>query len=413
MVAGGVTFGPRPFELDPIPRILTRQEWEALGRGLVQRARALEAFVDDAYGAWRIVEAGAMPARVISSCSFFEPRLREVALPGRRLAVCGFDVIRDPEGEFMVLEDNLRTPSGIVYALAARELGGQELADAAGMPIAPVDSAPALLADALREALPDVAEPRMVLLADGSGVAFAEHARIAKALGAAPATPEELRLREGQVRLADDRGEPPIDLIYRRSDEDRLWEHQSGERTALGRVLAEPVLAGRVAVANAFGTGVGDDKLTHGYVERMIRFYLSEEPLLRSVPSVDLEPREQRTVALEHLDEMVVKPRDGAGGEGVVVPDDSDSTARAAAREAVQAAPGEIVAQERIAISTLPCVSESGALEPRRVDLRTFALASPGGFRVAPCALTRFAARGSAKVNSSAGGGGKDTWVLA
>ena len=411
--AEGMTFGERPFDLDPVPRVITAAEWDALEAGLVQRARALEAFVDDVYGDQRIVRAGVVPARVIETCSFYEPALRGAPVPGRRLAICGFDVVRDGSGELMVLEDNVRTPSGIAYALAAREIWGAGLAERAGTAPAPVDGVPAGLAAALREVASEgEVSGESVVLTDGPGGAHYEHARLARETGALLATPDDLeRTAAGGVTLAG----APVSLIYRRTNEDRLWDPESGDETPLGALLGHAVLAGKVAVANAFGSGVGDDKLTHGYVERLIRFYLSETPLIASVPSVDLEGAGQPAATLANLDELVVKVREGEGGEGVSVPDEVGAAGRERLRRTVRESPEDLVAQEVVALSAAPCVDPEapGCLAPRLVDLRAFALACPGGFRLAPAALTRFAAPGSAKVNSSSGGGAKDTWVVA
>lgn len=407
--ADELTFDGHSFRLDPIPRILARQEWQRLEAALCQRARALEEFVADAYGERRIVKAGVIPARVIETCGYYEPRLAGVRVPGRRIAVIGFDVVRDERGELHVLEDNLRTPSGIVYALAAREIWGEGLAQRAGYRIAPVAGVIDLIGQALREADPNGSGVTAVLT-HGWGGAFIEHERIARELGLPLLTPAELEARDGSVWTPD--GER-IGVVYRRTDEDRLWGAETGEETELGAALGEAVLRGNVAVVNAFGSGVGDDKLTHGYVERMIRFYLSEDPLIRSVPSVDLEVAGEPAATLAHIDEMVVKPREGEGGAGVAVPDDVDAGERERLRRAVRENHEELVAQEALPLSTAPCVADDGAIEPRLIDLRAFALACPGGYRLAPCALTRFAPEGSAKVNSSAGGGAKDTWVVA
>ena len=404
----GLSFDERTFELDPIPRIVESEEWELLGRGLAQRARALEAFLVDAYSGRRIVQAGVMPERVIETCAFYDPELRGAALPGRPLAVCGFDVVRDETGELLVLEDNARTPSGIAYAVAAREVIGDELARACGFHVQPLDTVWQLLAVALREAAPGVSDAVIAVLTDGPGGAYSEHQWAAREIGAPLVTVDDLELHGGAVRLrADGRR---VDVVYRRSNEDRLRD-ESGALTHVGELLAEPVASGAVAVANAFGAGVADDKQTHAYVESMVRFYLGEEPAIRSVPSVDLGTGAAATLA--NLDEMVVKPREGEGGHGVVVPGEAGPERREAVRQAVREAPDEHAAQQAVELSTLPVIADDGSLEPRTSDLRAFALAAPGGFELAPCALTRFAAAGSLKVNSSSGGGGKDTWALA
>lgn len=404
-----LTFDGHAFRLDPIPRIVAHDEWQRLEAALCQRARALEAFVDDAYGERRIVKAGVVPARVIETCGYFEPRLAGVRVPGRRLAVIGFDVVRDEHGDLHVLEDNLRTPSGIVYALAAREIWGEELAKRAGYEVAPVAHAIKCVGEALRQADPECSNATVVLT-HGAGGAFIEHERVARELALGVYTPVDLVARDGAVWTP---GGERIGIVYRRTDEDRLWDADSGAETELGAVLGDAVLRGSVAVVNAFGSGVGDDKLTHGYVERMIRFYLSEDPLIRSVPSVDFDVPGEPAGTLANLDEMVVKPREGEGGTGVAVPGEIDAGEREQLRRALRANHEGLVAQPALALSTAPCVTDDGEVEPRLIDLRAFALACPDGFRLAPCALTRFAAEGSAKVNSSAGGGAKDTWVLA
>lgn len=323
--------------------------------------------------------------------------------------------MRAGDGALMVLEDNLRTPSGIAYALAARE------AVDAGLPSSPPPDrldprrALPLLADALRASAPeDVERPHVALLSDGpSNSAWYEHRALAAALDVPIVRPDDLVLDGDRLCARRDAGPAqPIDVVYRRTDEDRL-RMPSGEPTWLAEKLLAPLLAGRLAVVNPFGTGVADDKLAHVYVERMIRFYCDEEPLLESVRGYDLGDPDVLDAVFPRLDELVVKPRSGHGGAGVVVCPRVSPRTREDVRRAVAARPGDFVAQELVELSTEPTVC-NGRLEPRHVDLRPFVIGIGGTAVAAPVALTRVAlTRGSLIVNSSRNGGGKDTWLLA
>jgi uncharacterized circularly permuted ATP-grasp superfamily protein len=411
----GVGFGGgrdrSPFLVDPVPRVIEVDEWDRLARGLAQRGRALAAFVDDVYGERAIVAAGVLPERVIATAEHLEPDLAGVP-QARRGWVAGLDLVRDCDGELMVLEDNVRTPSGIAYAIAARD------AVDACLPSPPPPGrldprgALALLADALRRSAPaqtDAERPQVVLLSDGpANSAWYEHRALAAALDMPLVRPEDLR-RDGDRLYAGTAR--PVDVVYRRTDEDRLRDDDD-EPTWLAEKLLEPLRAGTLAVVNPLGGGVADDKVAHAYVERMIRFYCGEEPLIASVTTYDLGDPAVLDEVFGRLDELVVKPRGGYGGEGVVVCPRVSPRTREDVRRAVAADPDGYVAQELVELSTEPTVC-GGRLEPRHVDLRPFVIGVGDSAVAAPVALTRVAlARGSLIVNSSRDGGGKDTWLL-
>ncbi|MDX6676912.1 MAG: hypothetical protein QOE31_964 [Solirubrobacteraceae bacterium] len=415
----GVTFnsgdGAMPFVVDPVPRVITAQEWDALAPGIAQRVRALEAFVQDAYGERRIVDAGLIAARTIDDAKGYEPDLRGRLPHGvAAIGVAGLDLVRDRDGDFLVLEDNLRTPSGFAYAAAARAvLDSEPLPTDDRRPFA--DAAFAALASTIAAAVPDGGDPQAAaVLTDGPDAsAYYEHAEVARRLGLALVTPADLELHDNRlVRRARRGRRRPVDVIYRRCDEDRMRD-DDGNRTALAELLAEPWLDGRVGLVNAFGMGVADDKAIHAHVETMISFYLGEQPLLRSVRTHDLGDPEHRRRALAQIERLVVKPRFGQGGAGVVICPHASDEDVAKIVEQIEREPERFVAQETIALSRHPTMMVDGSLAPRYVDLRPFAFATADGVRVPAGGLTRVAlAEGSMVVNSSQDGGGKDTWVL-
>jgi uncharacterized circularly permuted ATP-grasp superfamily protein len=425
LTAAGVTFGAgvaaAPFQLDPVPRVLPAEEWRGLAAGLEQRMLALNAFLVDAYGERRMVDAGLIAAEVIDGAEGYEPELQGRFPGGAAPAgVAGLDVVRDADGALLVLEDNLRTPSGLAYAVAARsavdgvlpapEGGVEEL----GGPLF------AALRSVLREAAPSGSpcsgEPSVVVLSDGPEAAgWWEHAELARRIGAPVVTLDELERRDGRVwaRAAGDRPGPsrPVDVVYRRCDEDRLRDER-GALTAVGEALLEPWLHGLVAVVNAFGTGLGDDKLVHAHVEDMVRFYLGEEPLVRSVETLDLGQPAALEEVLGGLRRFVVKPRAGAGGAGVVVCEHAEEHDLERLAAQLAAEPGASIAQRTVPLSRHPTVVD-GRLEPRHVDLRPYVLSTASTCRAAPGGLTRVAwDRDALVVNSHQNGGCKATWVL-
>jgi uncharacterized circularly permuted ATP-grasp superfamily protein len=385
-----------PFRVDVVPRLLTSAEWEPLAAGLEQRVRALDAFLADAYGERRIVAEGVMPERILAGAEHFEPELADLPAPRTRVALAGLDVIRCGDGGFRVLEDNLRTPSGLAYAFAARDAITPLLGNGA----VPFERpAVELLGRALRAAAPCGGEPRVVLLSDGpSNTAWWEHERLADLLGIPLVTLEDLRPAS-------------VDVVYRRTDEDTL-RGDDGELTRVGGALLGALRAGTLTCVNALGNGVADDKLVHCYVEDMIRFYLGEEPLVRSVSTYDLTRPGCLEEVLDRLDEMVVKPRAAYGGEGVFIGPAADDAERERIAHAIREDPESWIAQETVYFSRHPTVID-GALEPRHVDLRAFVTYDGERATAIPGGLSRVAfEEGALVVNSSQGGGAKDTWVL-
>lgn len=413
VAAAGLGFGPgREIAVDPVPRLIAAAEWERLEPGLLQRARALNAFLADAYGEQRIFEAGAVPRHLLETAEGYEPAMRGLIDPAVPPAtVAGLDLIRDEGGELRVLEDNLRMPSGAAFALAVREAVAPEIE----VPLRPrrIDGYGELLRTAILAAAPAGRdEPLAAILSDGpEGGTWYEHRRFGRELGMAVVTPDLLEIDRGRLYARQGRERVQIDVVYRRLDEDRL-SGPDGSPTPLGELLLPALRAGRLGCANAFGTGLADDKLAHAYVEPMIGFYLGEEPLLRSVPSYDLAEEAGRRAAMERLDELVIKPRGGFGGHGVTIMPRATEPQRRRALGLLRRRPEGFIAQETVEISSHPTVCGAG-LQPRRVDLRPFVLSRSDGGAAMPGGLTRFArGAGELVVNSSQGGGCKDTWVL-
>jgi uncharacterized circularly permuted ATP-grasp superfamily protein len=415
-IAFGSGNGEPAFRIDPIPRLIDAGEWQGLSAGVAQRVRALEMFVRDAYGDRRIVQAGVMPLACLESAPHYEPLLMGMGEQIESwITVAGLDIVRDSDGSFKVLEDNLRTPSGIAYAVATREVMGAHLPPPRGLRVRSLDTAFQTLGEGLRAAAPATAgdQPTVVLLSDGSSnSAFYEHATIASHLHVPLVLVEQLSVRRGRLYAQLEQGEASVDVLYRRTDEDRLSDEQ-GKLTGIAQLLLDPVLKGTLACVNAFGTGVADDKLVHAYVEEMVRFYLGEEPLLRSVPTYDPCQPGMLEKILGRLDELVVKPRSGFGGYGVVIGPHARAEDLRSTAAMLTAAPERFVAQETVMLSRHPTVTD-GELALRHIDLRPFAISGGGEVQVPPGGLTRVAfAEGALVVNSSQNGGSKDTWVLA
>jgi uncharacterized circularly permuted ATP-grasp superfamily protein len=402
-----------PFRLDAVPRLIELEEWAPLAAGLSQRVRALDRFVADVYGAREIVDAGVVPARAVDSCDHYEPLAARFPATSVRIGVAGLDVVRDPDGRFLVLEDNVRAPSGFAYVFPAREALDLRLPGRLADGRVQFEPAIDMLARSLRAAAPDGAgDPSIVLLSDGpSASAWYEHERLARELEIPLVELGDLSVRDGRLVARAANTRIPVDVVYRRTDEDRLTD-ESGELTDVGAAMFEPLSRGTLACVNAFGAGVADDKLIHAYVEDMVRFYLDEEPLLGSVRTYDPGIREHREEIVERIGELVVKPRAGYGGEGVVVGPHAEAADLREMARAVAERPADHVAQEMVMLSTHPTVVD-GRLEPRHVDLRPFAFGGADG-EVAPGGITRVALdRGALVVNSSQRGGAKDTWVTA
>lgn len=409
----GLDFGPgRPMTVDPVPRAISAGEWAALEAGLLQRTKALNSFLLDAYGGQRIFDAGIVPRRLLETSSGYEPQMQGLLDPGVPPAtVAGLDLVRGADGALRVLEDNLRMPSGASYAVAVRE-AVEPLLGASVQPRG-LGGHAGTLGAAIRAAAPDGRDdPAAAIVSDGpdSG-AWYEHRRLGRELGIPVVVPDELEVERGRLFARHSRERRQLDVLYRRLDEDRL-STPGGSLTDLGELLLPALKSGRLRCVNAFGSGLADDKLAHAYTESMVRFYLGEEPLLRSVPSFDLSEADAREAAMERLDELVIKPRDGFGGKGVTIMPRATEPQRRRAIGLVRRRPAGFVAQETVELSSHPTVCE-GRLRPRRVDLRPFVVSSTAGASAMPGGLTRYA-RGANEmiVNSSAGGGCKDTWVI-
>jgi uncharacterized circularly permuted ATP-grasp superfamily protein len=416
MAAIGMTFrsveGDERFLVDPVPRVISAEEWARLASGLAQRVRALNAFVADVYGERRIVSDGVVPERVVETAPYFEPLMDGFRPPNDIwIGVAGPDVVRTAAGEFQVLEDNVRSPSGFVYALAIREALAARLDGAVAGLARPLDETPDWLAATFSAATPAAAggEPQAIVATDGvHSSAYWEHRWLATHLAIPLAEQHELERHDRHLWLRPPgaRTRRRVDVVYNRTSTDRL-------DSVLGQLLLEPLRAGTLGMVNAFGAGVADDKLTHAYVEDMVRFYLGEEPELRSVQTLDLGRPEVLDEALDQFDDLVIKPRRGYGGIGVVICRDAGAADVEAARRAVRAHPAGYIAQRLVCLSTHPTVVDGG-LARRHVDLRPYVfLGADAETHVMPGGVTRVALQeGALIVNASQNGGAKDTWVL-
>ncbi len=401
--------GPEEFTLDLVPRLLEAAVWEELEAGLLQRAAALNAFIRDTYSEQLIVREGAVPARLIETSENFEAEMVGVEIRGRHAPVIGFDVVRGEDGAFRILEDNCMNPSGIAYALAARNAVDTFVALQPPAERRDIAYAVELLSKVLADAAPPgESDPSVALISEGDeNGAWYEHVTLAERLGIPIVHPDDLEVRGGRLYGASAGGRSvELDVIYLRDNVAKLRDEEG--RPTWQHALLEPVRGGNLGTVSAFGSGVGDDKLTHAYSEELIRFYLGEEPVIPTVRTYDMAVEEQRSEVFERIDEMVVKPRAELGGRGVVIGSQSSAEEREEVMRLVRETPEDFVAQETVQLSTHPTYRD-GAFEPRHVDLRAFAY----GDEIAPGGLTRVALeRGSLVVNSTQGGGAKDTWVL-
>ena len=403
-----------PFDI--VPRILPADEWAVLERGLQQRVRALNLFLNDIYHDQAILNEGLIPPRKVLENTQYRAVMHGLNVrKGIYAHIAGVDIVRAGKGEFYVLEDNLRVPSGVSYMLEDRKVMMRLFPELfARYQVAPVDHYPDLLLDTLRQAGPeDVADPVVALLTPGQfNSAYFEHTFLAQQMGVELVEGQDLFVRDEIVYMRTTAGPKRVDVIYRRIDDDFLDPRVFRPDSVLGVPgLFSAYKAGRVTLANAIGTGVADDKSMYPHVPDMIRFYLAEEPILNNVPTYQLRKKEDLQYTLEHLHELVVKEVHGSGGYGMLVGPASTMTQRAEFRELILAHPDKYIAQPTLALSTCPTFVESG-IAPRHIDLRPFVL-SGKEVRMVPGGLCRVAMReGSLVVNSSQGGGTKDTWVL-
>jgi uncharacterized circularly permuted ATP-grasp superfamily protein len=415
-VNGDTTGAERLIPFDILPHVIPLEEWRRLQTGLIQRVRALNMFLHDVYHDAEIVQAGKIPAQKVFENAQYRPEMRGIDLPDQVYAhIAGIDIVRAGRGEYYVLEDNLRTPSGVSYMLENRKMTMRLMPELfARQPIAPVEHYPDLLLEMLRSvAPPSVLDPTVVVLSPGQyNSAYFEHVFLAQQMGVEVVEGADLFVKDDLVFMRTTTGPQRVDVIYRRIDDDFLDPLAFRKDTVIGVPgLVSVYRRGRVTLANAIGTGVADDKSVYPYVPEMIRFYLGEEPLIANVPTYLLERKVDLDYVLAHLDELVVKEAQGSGGYGMLIGPRASYEEREAYRQRVLADPAKFIAQPTLALSTCPTFVEQG-VAPRHIDLRPFILSGKEVVMV-PGGLTRVALKeGSLVVNSSQGGGTKDTWVV-
>jgi uncharacterized circularly permuted ATP-grasp superfamily protein len=422
----GITFavyGDREAEerlipFDIIPRILSGREWAHLARGLEQRVRGLNLFLKDIYGPCEILRAGIVPPDLVFLNPHFRPQMSGLPLKNDiYVQVAGIDVVRVDDQDFYVLEDNLRTPSGVSYMLENREVMMRLFSDLVGRQrVRPIENYVDELLGTLKSVAPGstLSDPTVVLLTPGPlNSAYYEHSFLADRMGVELVEGRDLFVRDEMVYMRKTEGPKRVEVIYSRIDDDFLDPLVFRPDSSLGVPgLMAAYRAGNVAIANAPGTGVADDKAMYSYVPEIIRFYMGEDPILKNVPTWRCREPEALSYVLDHLHELVVKVVSGSGGYGMLVGPHSTSEAREHFRARILADPDNYIAQPTLALSTSPIFTKKG-LAPRHVDLRPFVLTGRDGVRLVPGGLTRVAlTEGSLVVNSSQGGGTKDTWVL-
>ena len=403
-----------PFDI--IPRIIPAAEWAQLETGLEQRVRALNMFIHDIYHEQNIVKAGVIPAEQIFKNAQYRPEMQGISVASDIYAhIAGIDIVRAGEGEFYVLEDNLRVPSGVSYMLENRKMMMRLFPELFSRhKIAPVEHYPDMLLDNLRSVAPlGVSDPTVVVMTPGMyNSAYFEHAFLAQQMGVELVEGKDLFVNDNAVYMRTTRGPKRVDVIYRRIDDDFLDPLSFRSDSTLGVPgLLSVYREGRVTLANAIGTGVADDKSIYPFVPDMVRFYLSEEPILNNVPTWQCRKKEELEYTLAHLPELVVKEVHGAGGYGMLVGPASTKEEIESFRQRLLARPDGYIAQPTLALSACPTYVES-SIAPRHIDLRPFVL-SGKTISMVRGGLTRVALKeGSLVVNSSQGGGTKDTWVL-
>ncbi len=405
-----------PFDI--IPRILSAREWRKLSRGIEQRVRAINAFLHDIYHRQEIIRAGRIPADMISKNEAFLPQMMGVQPPGGIYThIIGIDLVRTGEGEFYVLEDNARTPSGVSYMLENRETMLKMFPELfLSNKVQPVETYPLDLQRSLAATAPTMCQgkPTVAVLTPGIfNSAYYEHSFLADQMGVELVEGQDLRVVDGRVAMRTTQGYQPIDVLYRRVDDDFLDPLNFNPDSQLGVPgIMDIYRAGGITIANAPGTGIADDKAIYSYMPDIVEFYTGERPLLENVPTYRCSEPEALAFVLDNLNELVVKEVHGSGGYGMLIGPTASKKETALFRKKLEARPGNYIAQPTLSLSTVPIFTKAG-LAPRHVDLRPFVLVSPDGIKITPGGLTRVALKkGSLVVNSSQGGGTKDTWVL-
>ncbi len=403
-----------PFDL--IPRVIPSKEWATLQKGLIQRVQALNMFIHDVYHNQKIIKAGVVPAEQIFLNAQYRPQMQGVDVAGNNYChIAGVDIVRAGQGEFYVLEDNLRVPSGVSYMLEDRKMMMRLFPEVFNaMPIAPIEHYPDLLLETLRASAPvGVDEPNVVVLTPGMyNSAYFEHAFLAQQMGVELVEGKDMFVDDGLVYIRTTQGPQRVDVIYRRIDDDYLDPLVFQADSTLGVPgLMSVYRAGRISIANAVGTGIADDKSTYPFIPEVIKFYLDEDPILNNVPTYQCRNPQELSYVLANLSSLVVKEVHGAGGYGMLVGPAASKAKIEDFRARLIAKPEGYIAQPTLALSTCPTFVESG-IAPRHIDLRPYVLCGKET-KLVPGGLCRVALdEGSLVVNSSQGGGTKDTWVL-
>jgi uncharacterized circularly permuted ATP-grasp superfamily protein len=412
----------RLIPFDMIPRIVTASEWRKLSRGIEQRVRALNAFLHDLYHRQEIVRAGRFPERLLQGNAAFLPQMAGFTPPGGVYThIVGIDLVRTGPDEFMVLEDNARTPSGVSYMLENRETMMAMFPELfSRIPVRPVSDYPRRLARSLAACAPSCAgqntngRPVVAVLTPGIyNSAYFEHAFLADQMGAELVEGSDLRVVDGRIAMRTTTGYQPIDVLYRRVDDEYLDPLSFQPDSLLGVAgIMDIYRSGGITIANAPGTGIADDKAIYSYMPEIVEFYTGEKPLLNNVPTWCCSEPDSLKYVLDNLKDLVVKEVHGSGGYGMLIGPTSSRAEIARFEQKLRARPDNYIAQPTLSLSTVPIFTKAG-LAPRHVDLRPFVLVSPNGIDITPGGLTRVALKkGSLVVNSSQGGGTKDSWVL-
>lgn len=405
------------FPFDIIPRIITASEWAFIDSGIKQRLKALNLFLRDVYHEQFILKDGVVPVELVYSCPHYLREMQDVNVPyDIYVHIAGIDLIRDYDGTFYVLEDNLRTPSGVSYMIENREITKRIFPDLLPQcDVLPVTQYPNILYRNLKALSPrKIAAPKIVLLTPGIyNSAYFEHTTLARLMGVELVEGRDLVVENQHVYMKTTAGLEQVDVIYRRVDDHFLDPLVFDPSSVLGvSGILSAYREGNVAIVNSIGNGVADDKAIYTYVPDMIRYYLNEEPILKNVPTYQLSNPDERDYVLKNITRMVVKKTNESGGYGMLMGNAVSEKEIEAYIQEIHKDPRQFIAQPIINLSAAPCYL-NGQLQPRRIDLRPFALCGPDGIEIVPGGLTRVALReGSLVVNSSQGGGSKDTWVL-
>lgn len=407
----------RIFPFDIIPRIITKNDWLEVESGIKQRLLALNLFLEDIYNGQNIIKDGIVPASLIASCPHYIQEVQGIKVPHNiHVHIAGIDLIRGAKGEFYVLEDNLRCPSGVSYMLENREITKRIFPDMlTSNHVSMVGNYPMIFHNILVSLSPrSISNPNVVLLTPGIyNSAYYEHTFLARQMGIPLVEGRDLVVNNNKVYMKTTSGLQQVDVIYRRLDDEYLDPLVFKPDSALGVPgLISAYKQGNIAIVNAVGNGVADDKAVYAFVPDMIKYYLNEEPILKNVPTYQMENQDERELVFADMDNMVIKETNQSGGYGMIMGNKASQEELDAAKIAILDNPRNFIAQPIIQLSTVPCLID-GQLKLRHVDLRPYALCGPNGVEIVPGGLTRVAlTEGSLVVNSSQGGGSKDTWIV-